>query len=74
MGDELQALAGYVYEMHERLGRLLLRDLNDATDAYYRPHQGGLLEEYLKAVDDMGQRFGCMDDDERFYPKEKTNG
>lgn len=64
---DVEALAAYLHELHSKLGRLLIRDLNDATDCYYRPTPGGLLEEYLQAVDELGDRFNIRDR-ERFYP------
>lgn len=69
---DIEALAGYVHELHQRLGNLLIRNLPDASDAWYRPY--GALKEYLELVDEMGQRFGICQPEDRFYPPDESTG
>ena len=61
------------HALHAKLARLLQKELPGATDDYYKPHEGGDLEKYMRAVDDFGDQFGRgVDEDgerlERFYP------
>jgi len=67
MADDFRALVEYVYALHGKLGALLLRELPDATDAWYHPHEGGALEAYLQEIDAFGDRFGL--DVGKFYPE-----